>query len=144
MHQWRRRKKTLGVFSKCAKRCKSVNISQNNNTNKKFFQILTNYTIWDGLIQKTISRYCPFNVVAFATVFCCSLCCGLLLYTYQTSTYPQLIFKIKQRGFHSKSFRLRSLGMFLVLFIDVGCLKVPKFEIFDLLNFCYLYVTKTL
>ena len=34
--------------------------------------------------------------------------------------------------------------MFLVLFIDVGCLKVPKFEIFDLLNFCYLYITKTL
>jgi hypothetical protein len=34
--------------------------------------------------------------------------------------------------------------MFLVLFIDVGCLKVPKLEIFDLLNFCYLYITKTL
>ncbi len=24
-------------------------------------QILSNYTIWDGLSQKTISRYCPFN-----------------------------------------------------------------------------------
>jgi hypothetical protein len=37
MRQWRRRKKTLGVFSKYAKRCKSVNISENTNTNKKFF-----------------------------------------------------------------------------------------------------------
>jgi hypothetical protein len=52
---------TLGVFSKYAKRCKSVNISENNNTNKNFFEILTNYTIWDGLSQKTISRYCPFK-----------------------------------------------------------------------------------
>ena len=34
--------KALGVFSKYAKRCKSVNISENNNTNKIFFQILTN------------------------------------------------------------------------------------------------------
>jgi hypothetical protein len=24
-------------------------------------KILTNYTIWDGLSQKTISRYCPFK-----------------------------------------------------------------------------------
>ena len=63
MRQWRRRKKTLGVFSKYAKRCKSVNISENNNTNKIFFSILTNYTIWDGLSQKTISRYCPFKGV---------------------------------------------------------------------------------
>jgi hypothetical protein len=61
MRQWRRRKKTLGVFSKYAKRCKSVNISENNNTNKIFLKILTNYTIWDGLSQKTISRYCPFK-----------------------------------------------------------------------------------
>jgi hypothetical protein len=61
MRQWRRRKKTLGVFSKYAKRCKSVNISENNNMNKKFFLILSNFTIWDGLSQKTISRYCPFK-----------------------------------------------------------------------------------
>jgi hypothetical protein len=33
MRQWRRRKKALGVFSKYAKTCKSVNISENNNTN---------------------------------------------------------------------------------------------------------------
>jgi hypothetical protein len=59
MRQWRRRKKALGVFSKYAKRCKSVNSSENNNTNKNFFLILANYTIWDGLSQKTISRYCP-------------------------------------------------------------------------------------
>jgi hypothetical protein len=38
-----------------------VNISENNNMNKKFFWILANYTIWDGLSQKTISRYCPFK-----------------------------------------------------------------------------------
>ncbi len=61
MGQWRRRKKALGIFSKYAKKCKSVNISENNNTNKNFFKILANYTIWDGLRQKTISRYCPFN-----------------------------------------------------------------------------------
>jgi hypothetical protein len=52
MRQWRRRKKALGVFSKYAKRCKSVNISENNNMNKIFLLILTNYTIWDGLRQK--------------------------------------------------------------------------------------------
>ena len=63
MRQWRRRKKTLGVFSKYAKRCKSVNISENNNTNTNFFynSYLLYYTIWDGLSQKTISRYCPFK-----------------------------------------------------------------------------------
>ncbi len=61
MRQWRRRRKALGVFGEYAKRCKSVNISENNNTNEKNFKILTNYTIWDGLSQKTISRYCPFK-----------------------------------------------------------------------------------
>ncbi len=35
MRQWRRRKKALGVLSKYAKRCKSVNISENTNMNKK-------------------------------------------------------------------------------------------------------------
>ncbi len=35
----------------------------NNNTNFKFFFILSIYTIWDGLSLKTISRYCPFNGV---------------------------------------------------------------------------------
>jgi hypothetical protein len=33
-------KKALGVFSKYANRCKSVNISENNNTNKKIFRFL--------------------------------------------------------------------------------------------------------
>jgi hypothetical protein len=41
---------------------KSANISVNNNTNLKIFLIHTNYTIWDGLSQKTISRYCPFQL----------------------------------------------------------------------------------
>ncbi len=40
-----------------------MNISENNNTNKIFFLILANYTIWDGLSQKTISRYCPFKIM---------------------------------------------------------------------------------
>ncbi len=71
MRQWRKRKKTLGVFSKYAKRCKSVNISENTNTNKKIFQILTNYTIWDGLSQKTISRYCPFKQLEKTILFLC-------------------------------------------------------------------------
>ncbi len=39
----------------------SVNISVKNNTNLKFFLIISIQTIWDGLRQKTISRYCPFN-----------------------------------------------------------------------------------
>jgi hypothetical protein len=58
--------KALGVFSKYTKRCKSVNISEDNNMNYNFFYILTNYTIWDGLSQKTISRYCPFKRVPMA------------------------------------------------------------------------------
>ncbi len=33
----------------------------NNNTNFNFLKILSNYTIWDRLSQKTISRYCPFK-----------------------------------------------------------------------------------
>ena len=32
MRQWRRRRKALGVFGEYAKRCKSVNISESNNT----------------------------------------------------------------------------------------------------------------
>ncbi len=80
----RMRGKYLNVFGECAesiyasmektqkdswrilqitKRCKSVNISKNNNTNLKKIQILANYTIWDGLSQKTISRYCPFKLI---------------------------------------------------------------------------------
>ncbi len=31
------------------------------NYEKFFLQILSNYIIRDGLSQKTISRYCPFN-----------------------------------------------------------------------------------
>jgi len=37
MRQWRRRRKALGVFGEYTKRCKSVNISENNNMNKNFF-----------------------------------------------------------------------------------------------------------
>ncbi len=33
----------------------------NNNTNLNFVKILSNYTIWDRLSQKTVSRYCPFK-----------------------------------------------------------------------------------
>ncbi len=33
----------------------------NNNTNFNFLKIHSNYTIWDRLSQKTISRYCPFK-----------------------------------------------------------------------------------
>jgi hypothetical protein len=41
-----------------AKRYKSGGyISVNNNTNLKFFKILSIYTIWNGLSLKTISRY---------------------------------------------------------------------------------------
>ncbi len=40
----------------------SMYFSVNNNTNLKKFQILSIYTIWDGLSQKTISRYCPFKL----------------------------------------------------------------------------------
>ncbi len=42
---------------------KTVHISVNNNTNFKFFQILSFFTIWDGLSLKTISRYCPFKYI---------------------------------------------------------------------------------
>jgi hypothetical protein len=42
---------------------KSVYISFNNNTNVKIFQILSIYTILDGLSLKTISRYCPFKYI---------------------------------------------------------------------------------
>ena len=61
LRTWRRRKDTLGVFSLYAKRHKSVNIFVNNNTNVKIFWILSIYTIWDGLSQKTLSLYCPFK-----------------------------------------------------------------------------------
>jgi hypothetical protein len=37
MRQWRRRRKALGVFGEHAKRRKSVNISENNNTIEKKF-----------------------------------------------------------------------------------------------------------
>ena len=49
------------AFSSYAKRYKSVFISVNNNTNVKFFYILSIYIIWDRLSQKTISCYCPFK-----------------------------------------------------------------------------------
>jgi hypothetical protein len=44
-----------------AKRHKTVYISVNNNTNFKFFKILSFFTIWDGLGLKTISRHSPFK-----------------------------------------------------------------------------------
>jgi hypothetical protein len=59
MCTWRRRKETLGVLGEGEH--KSVNISVNNNTNSKKIYILSIYTIWDRLSQKTISRYCPFK-----------------------------------------------------------------------------------
>jgi hypothetical protein len=44
-----------------AKIHKSVYIFVKNNANFNFLKILSNYTIWDRLSQKTISRYCPFK-----------------------------------------------------------------------------------
>ncbi len=44
---------------------KSVYISVNNNTNKKNSKILSIYTIWDRLSQKTISRCFPFKNVPY-------------------------------------------------------------------------------
>ena len=64
MRTWRRHKETLGVFSYYANRHKSAYISVNNNTNLKKIYILSIYTIWERLSQKTISRYCPFNDAA--------------------------------------------------------------------------------
>ncbi len=64
MRTWRKRKETLGVFSYYAKRHKSAYISVNNNTNWKKFYVLSIFTRWDGLSQKTISRYCPFKLVS--------------------------------------------------------------------------------
>jgi hypothetical protein len=61
LRTWRRRKETLGIFSYYAKRHKSAYISVNNNTNLKKIYILSIYTIWERLSQKTISRYCPFK-----------------------------------------------------------------------------------
>ncbi len=49
MRKWSRRKETLGVFCKYAKRHKSVY-----NTNFKTSYILSIYTICDGLRQKHI------------------------------------------------------------------------------------------
>jgi hypothetical protein len=42
---------------------KSAIISINTNTKKKICWIPNNYIIRDGLSQKTISRYCPFNCI---------------------------------------------------------------------------------
>jgi hypothetical protein len=49
-----------------------VYISVNNNTNLNFLKILSNYTIWDRLSQKTISRYGPFNPFRHSVPFLCS------------------------------------------------------------------------
>ncbi len=68
MRTWRRRKETLDVFSYYAKRHKSAYISDNNNTNLKFFYVLSIYTRWDGLSEKTISRYCPFKTTPQGSV----------------------------------------------------------------------------
>ncbi len=51
---------------------KCLYISVNNNSNFKNFQILSIYTIWDGLSQKTISLYCPFKLYRI----CFSACRG--------------------------------------------------------------------
>jgi hypothetical protein len=61
MHTYRRRKETLGVLGEHALRHKSVYISVNYNTNFKFLKTLFIFTIWKGLSQKTITRYCPFK-----------------------------------------------------------------------------------
>ncbi len=53
--------KRLLAYSHNTKRHKSMYISVNNNTNKKFFLVLSIYTRWDGLSQNTIPRYCPFK-----------------------------------------------------------------------------------
>ncbi len=66
MRTWRWRKDALGVFSQYVKRHKSVYIFVNNNTNVNFLKILSNYTIWDRLSQKSISRYCPFKIDIFS------------------------------------------------------------------------------
>ncbi len=63
MRTWRRRKETLGGLGEYAKRHKSVYISVNNNTKFNFLKILFIFTICNGLSQKTISRYCPFEAV---------------------------------------------------------------------------------
>ncbi len=55
------RQRGSGVFSYYAKRHKSVYTFVNKNTNLNCLKILSNYTIWDRLSQKTISRYCPFK-----------------------------------------------------------------------------------
>ncbi len=57
------RGKNLCIHREDVKRYKTVYISVNNNTNFKFFQILSFFTIWDGLSLKTISHYCPFKYI---------------------------------------------------------------------------------
>jgi hypothetical protein len=54
MRTWRRHQKTQNCVQY---------ISVNNNTNFNFFSgfFLSTLHIWDGLILKTISRYCPFK-----------------------------------------------------------------------------------
>ncbi len=56
-------KRLLAYSPNTPKRHKSVYIFVNNNTNSIFLKILSNYTIWDRLSQKTISRYCPFKCI---------------------------------------------------------------------------------
>jgi hypothetical protein len=46
------RGKYLNIFGECAERIYA---------SMEKTQILTNYTIWDGLSQKNISRCCPFK-----------------------------------------------------------------------------------
>ncbi len=52
------RGKNLCIHGEDAKR---LLVCSPKNTNLKFFWILSIYTVWDGLSQKTISRYCPFK-----------------------------------------------------------------------------------
>jgi hypothetical protein len=63
MRTWRRRKETFGVFWEYAKIHKRVYIIVNNNTNFDLLKILFVYIIWNGLSQKTISRYCPLSLL---------------------------------------------------------------------------------
>ncbi len=49
---------------------KSVYISVNNYTYYEYYTILSIYTKWNGLSQKTISRCCPFKDVHMCTLTC--------------------------------------------------------------------------
>ncbi len=61
-HIRRIRRKNLCAHGEDAKRL--LTYSPNTPKDISFLKILSNYTMWNGLSQQTISRYCPFNPVA--------------------------------------------------------------------------------